>query len=126
MEIFVLHQAGEVSKLREIASEEIDLVHHAKDSRDIAFAAEDARKNLSGRFAVTKPARDDAQAPAQQVGQLGAQFESALLGMLECFHHLFRFAVEELWIAHMQLSAAAEEFFEVLFRSPAAWEERKE
>ena len=93
---------------------------------DFAFAAEDARKNLSGRFAVTKLARDDAQAPAQQVGQLGAQFESALLGMLECLHHLFRFPVEELWIAHMQLSAAAEEFFEVLFRSPAAWEKRKE
>src|SRR5215470_8246119 len=46
--------------------------------------------------------------------------------MLEGFHHLFRFAVEELWVAHMQVSAAAEEFFEVLFRSPAAWEERKE
>ena len=67
-----------------------------------------------------------AQPPAQQVGQLGAQFESALLGMLECPHHLFRFPVEELRIDRMQLSAAAEEFFEVLIRSPAAWKERKE
>ena len=116
MEIFVLHQAGEVTKLREIASEEIDLVHHAKDARDVAFAAKNARKNLSRRFSVTKRARDEAQAPAQQIGQLGAQFEAALLGMLECLHQLLRFPVEELRIAHMQLPAAAEEFFEVLFR----------
>src|SRR5712691_3918062 len=102
MKIFVLHEAGEMSKLRQIPAEEIDLVHHAQDARDLAFAAEDARKNLAWRFPVTELARDETQTPAEQIGQLRAQLQAALLGMFECFHQLFRFLVEELRIAHVE------------------------
>ena len=51
-----------------------------------------------------------------QIGQFRAQFELALLRELKGLHQLFRFTVKELRVAHIQLPAAAEEFFKALLR----------
>ena len=37
MEKFVLHQAGELSKFRNVSAEKIDPVHHAQDAAHLAF-----------------------------------------------------------------------------------------
>src|SRR5438309_8942300 len=58
MEKFVLDQAGELPEFRDVSSEEIDPVHHSKDTADVSFAGEDPSKYLAQRFAAAKRARD--------------------------------------------------------------------
>ncbi len=90
MEIFVLHEAGEMAELRQITPEEIDLVHQAQDARDLAFAAEDARKDFPRRFGITKLACDEAEPAAERIGQFRAQLQLAFLRVLERLHQLLR------------------------------------
>ncbi len=115
MKIFVLDEAGELAELRQVAPEEIDLVHHAKNARHLAFAAEHACENNPRRLPITELARDQTQAAAHRIGQVRTELEFAFLRVFKRLHQLFRLAAEKLRIADMKLSVAAEEIFEVFF-----------
>ena len=72
MEIFVLHETGEGTELRQVTAEKIHLVHHAQDTRDLSLAAKDASKDLTRRLAVTKLAIHETEAATEEIGQFRA------------------------------------------------------
>ncbi len=58
----VLHQAGERAELRNIASEEAEIVHFAQDAPDLALAGKDGEEGLAGHAGILKSAVDQTQA----------------------------------------------------------------
>ena len=95
VEKFVLHEAGEASEFREVASEKIRLVHHAQDAPDAAFAGEDGEEDLADGAGVLEGAVDELESPTDEIAEFGCEIESAHLRMLEEAHETWRVLAED-------------------------------
>src|SRR4030081_2509160 len=61
MKKFMLHQAGELTELRNVTTEKIAPMHHAQNAADLAFARNDPAKNLARSFATAERPRNQAE-----------------------------------------------------------------
>ena len=113
MEKLVLHEAGEGTELRDVAAEEIDLVHHAQHAADLAFAREHRCEDFARRFRVSERSRHETQAAADEIFELGAEIEMMFLRELEGAHQQLRLVLEDVVVLRMELPAATNEFAEI-------------
>src|SRR5476651_935105 len=56
MKKLVLHETGELPKLRKITPEKIDTMHHAQNATDLAFARKNSFEYFAGFLRVLKSA----------------------------------------------------------------------
>ena len=87
MEKLVLHEAGELPELRDVAAEKIDLVHRAQDAADLALARADREEGFARGLGILEGAIDEVEAAADELRELRAEPELALLQVLEEPHH---------------------------------------
>src|SRR5436190_24235720 len=90
MEKFVLHETGELPKLRHVAAQKIDAVHHAKDPAHFAFTGNDGFEYLPRFRVVAKAARDQPEIAGEEIGQFRAQIQLPVLRQLKGAHHRLR------------------------------------
>ena len=67
MEEFVLHQAGQLAKLGNIAAEKIDAMHQAQRPPDLALSRQHRHENLARRLGILICARDLLEGAGQQI-----------------------------------------------------------
>src|SRR5205823_2192506 len=106
MEELVLHETGELTELGQITPEKIGAMHQSQDPTDSAFARYNGFEDFARRFGVLVRTIDSAQAPPDQVFQLGAKIDIVLLRQLEYAHHLQGIFAEELALLGIQLLIA--------------------
>ena len=76
-------------------------MHHSQGLRHVASAAENASTNFPRRLGVAKFAGHVTKATSDCIGQFGAQFQFALLRVLERLHQLFRLTGKELRVVNV-------------------------
>src|SRR5437868_1835659 len=79
MEELVLHQARQLSELRQESSQQLDLVHHAQDPGDLSFLLQNGKQSVARLRRALKAARDELEILANETFQFRAQFYAALL-----------------------------------------------
>src|ERR1039457_4964298 len=90
MKKLVLHETGELPKLRNVTAEKVDALHHPEDAPHFAFARNDGLEYLPRFPCVAKRAGHDAQITREEVGEVRAQIQLPFLGQLKGPHHPFR------------------------------------
>src|SRR5437868_15326528 len=64
---FMLHQTGQLAKLRNLTAAIIDPVHETQRAADVAFPGQDLFETLARRFGVAVTAGDLAERAADEV-----------------------------------------------------------
>src|ERR1700730_4869174 len=90
MEKLVLHETGELPKLRNVTAEKVDAVHHPEHAAHFALARKDGPEFFPLPLGVAKPARHQAQITREEIGEVRAQIQLPLLRQLKGPHHRFR------------------------------------
>ena len=95
MKEFVLHQASQLAKLWNIATEKIDPVHQPQGAADFAFLRQHFFENFAWRSGVTIRARDLSKRAAEQIFQLRTKIDIVVLSELKRRHHFQRISFEK-------------------------------
>src|ERR1043166_785219 len=66
MQKLVLHETSQLSKLRNVAPEKIDSMHHPENARDRAFAGQDRHENFARILRMMHI--EESWSPAQAIG----------------------------------------------------------
>ena len=65
MEIFVLHEAGQLAEFRNVTAQKIDAMHHAQHASNLVFARQDRHEHFPRRFRILKRAVNETERPTQ-------------------------------------------------------------
>src|SRR4051794_37115723 len=87
MKEFVLHQAGELTELRDVSPQKIHAVHHSQNPPDFPFAGHDSLENFLGAAGISIVAGDEPEISGKKIGEVGAKIEVTFLRDLEHLHH---------------------------------------
>ena len=90
----VLHEAGHPAELRNVASQQIDLVHGTQGGGDVAALVENLEKRLVVFRVVDEVVVHQRDVVAQQLREVGVKLEAALLGVQEHAHESSRLIPE--------------------------------
>ena len=105
----MLHKAGELTEFGNVSAKKIDAVHHSQDAPHSPFVGENRFENHTWPARILIRPSDMAQASAQQVFQLRAEIEVALLGKFKGVHHLLRVVAKHIATRRMQLFVSNKE-----------------
>src|SRR5581483_149924 len=123
MKKFVLHEAGELPEFRDIAPEEVDPVHQAKRSADLALSRQHRHEYFARSFCVTVSPRHFTERATKQVLQLRTEIDVMLLRDFEGAHHFNRIALEYVLLVGMEMSVANHERSDSRLCFTAQWKE---
>src|SRR5205809_8070226 len=118
MKKFMLHQTGQLAKLRNIAAKIIDPVHEAKRAAHLAFFGQHLSEDFARRFGVAVSASNLSERAAGEILQLRAKIDIVLLRELKRSHHLQRIRLEEIALISVKLALTNSERSQFRF-SPA-------
>src|SRR6266705_5120728 len=103
----MLNQTGELTKLRNIATEKIHPMHHAQGVSHFTFARKDLDEAFSRLFCVPVSALDATCCPAEALDNFRTQLQFAFLRVLKTFADLDQVSTEEIWTLCVGLTLAA-------------------
>src|SRR5205823_14217548 len=90
MEKFVLDETSQLSEVRNVTDMKVDALHHPEHAAHLPLARNDSVEYLPRFVCVAKCARYNAQIAGEEIGEVRAQIQTALLRQLKGPHHCFR------------------------------------